>query len=100
MPLQRSPALRELFDRLPQETPRVEAARAILDGDFIGAAVLFAELGAVPDEAYARLRAAERFAAEARQADADEQLTRALAFYRSVGATRYVVEAEALLAHS
>jgi hypothetical protein len=100
-PLQRSPALRELFDRLPQETPRIKAARAILDSDFIGAAVLFAELGAVPDEAYARLRAAERFVAEAtRGAEADEQLARALAFYRSVGATRYVVEAEALLAHS
>lgn len=99
-PLQRSSALRELFDRLPQETPRIRAARAILDGDFIGAAALFAELGSVPDEAYARLRAAERFAAQAQRAEADEQLTKALAFYRSVGATRYVVEGEALLTTS
>jgi hypothetical protein len=98
--LQRSPALRELFDRVPQETPRISAARAVLDGDFIGAAVLFAELGSVPDEAYARLRAAECFVAEARQAEANEQLAKALAFYRSVGATRYVVEGEALLVAS
>jgi class 3 adenylate cyclase len=98
--LQRSPALRELFDRLPQETPRIKAARAVLDGDFIGAAVLFAELGSVPEEAYARLRAAECFVIEARRAEADEQLAKALAFYRSVGATRYIVEGEALLAAS
>jgi len=39
--LQRSPDLRDLFDRLPQETPRIRAARAVLDGDFVGAAVLF-----------------------------------------------------------
>ncbi len=38
--------------------------------------------------------------AEARRAEADEQLANALAFYRSVGATRYVVEGEALLAAS
>jgi tetratricopeptide (TPR) repeat protein len=98
--LQRSSALRDLFDRLPQETPRIKAARAILDGDFLGAAALFVELGSVPEEAYARLRAAERFFAESRRAEADEQLTNALAFYRSVGATRYLVEGEALLATS
>jgi len=35
---------------------------------------------------------------DGRRAEADEQLQRALGFYRSVGATRYVREAEALLA--
>jgi hypothetical protein len=35
--------------------------------------------------------------AQGRRAEADEQLQQALAFYRSVGATRYVRECEALL---
>ncbi len=35
---------------------------------------------------------------EGRRAEADEQLHRALAFYRSVGAKRYVREGEQLLA--
>jgi len=51
-----------------------------------------------PHEAYARLRAAEQLVAEGRQAEADAQLEKALAFFRSVGATRYIREAEALLA--
>ena len=38
--------------------------------------------------------------AQGRRAEADEQLQQALAFYRSVGATRYVRECEALLAAS
>jgi hypothetical protein len=45
-----------------------------------------------------RLCAAEQLVAEGRRAEADEQLAQALAFYRSVGATRHVREAEALLA--
>ena len=45
-----------------------------------------------------RLRAAESFAAQGKRREADEQLDRALTFFRSVGATRYVREGEALLA--
>jgi hypothetical protein len=37
---------------------------------------------------------------QGRRAEADEHLHRALAFYRSVGATRYVREGESLLAAS
>jgi hypothetical protein len=33
-----------------------------------------------------------RLVAESRRAEADEQLQRALAFWRSVGATRYIRE--------
>jgi hypothetical protein len=51
-----------------------------------------------PLEAHARLRAVEHLRAEGRHADADEQLERALTFWRSVGATRYVRRGEALLA--
>jgi hypothetical protein len=48
-------------------------------------------------EAYARLRAAEQLASEGRGVEAQPHLERALAFYRSVGASRYVRRGEALL---
>ena len=59
--------------------------RAIQAGDAATAADLLAEIGHRPAEAYARLRAG------------GEHLDRALGFYRSVGATRYIREAESLL---
>ena len=61
---------------------------------------LFGEIGSLPDEALARLRAAEKLVAAGRHAEADEQLARALAFWRSVRATRYIREGEALLAEA
>ena len=57
-------------------------------------------MGSPVHEAFYRLRAAEQFVAEGRRAEADEQLRPALAFYRGVGATRYVREGEALMAAS
>jgi hypothetical protein len=57
-------------------------------------------MGATTCEAFFRLHAAESFVAEDRRAEADEQLRAALAFYRGVGATRYVREGEALMAAS
>jgi hypothetical protein len=63
-------------------------AKAILADDAAAAADLLAAIGHRPAEAYARLRAG------------GGELSAALAFYRSVGATRYVREAEALLAAS
>jgi hypothetical protein len=47
---------------------------------------------------YARLRAAETLSADGRRAEAAVQLERALVFYRSVGATQYISEGEAVLA--
>jgi tetratricopeptide (TPR) repeat protein len=84
----------------PADTPWIHAARAVAAGDFVRAADLFVEIGAPTEEAFYRLRAAEAFVAEGRRAEADAQLGPALAFYRSVGATRYVREGEALLAAS
>jgi hypothetical protein len=55
-------------------------------------------MGSLPDEAYARLRAAETLAAAGRRDEGGEELERALEFYRRVGAVRYLREAEALLA--
>ena len=76
------------------------AARSYVGGDFRGAADACAAMGALTEEARDRLRLAEELAAQGRRSEADIELQRALAFYRSVGATRYIREAEALLAAS
>jgi tetratricopeptide (TPR) repeat protein len=95
--LSRGPAL---VSALPSGTPWkwVDAARALGASDFAAAADICAGMGARPEEAWARLHAAERFVHEDRRHEGDEQLQQALAFYRSVGASRYVREGEALLA--
>jgi hypothetical protein len=49
---------------------------------------------------YARLQAAKALVQAGRRVEANAQLDQALAFYREVGATRYVSEAKALLAIS
>jgi tetratricopeptide (TPR) repeat protein len=76
------------------------AAVAFVSGDFREAAETYARIGAKPEEAYARLRAAERFVREGKRREADAELERSLAFWRSVGATAYVREGEALMAAS
>ena len=45
-------------------------------------------------------RAAQQLAGTGRRAEADDQLRPALGFYRSVSATRFIRDAEALLAAS
>jgi hypothetical protein len=76
------------------------AADAVLDGRWVDAADAYDEIGARPWAALAALRATETLVEEGRRAEADEQLLRALAFFRSVGATRYIREGESLLAAS
>jgi hypothetical protein len=66
-------------------TPWLEAGAAAASGDFTGAAAVFDRIGAQPDAAYARLCAGE-------------EVERALDYFRSVRATAYIREAEALLA--
>jgi ATP/maltotriose-dependent transcriptional regulator MalT len=73
---------------------------AVLDGDYLGAAEMFGEMGLRTLEAHARLRAGEQLLAAGRQSDAEKQLERSLAFWRSVGATRYVRRGESLLGKS
>jgi hypothetical protein len=89
--------VREWVDAIAYGSRWSDAALAILDGELEQAANLFAEIGSLPDEAYARLRLAEQLVAAGRHAEADEQLLQTLAFWRSVRATRYVREGEALL---
>jgi class 3 adenylate cyclase/tetratricopeptide (TPR) repeat protein len=84
----------------PLETPWLEAAHAVAAGEFARAADIFATIGIPVFEAFYRLRAAEQLVGEGQRAEADEQLRPALAFYYSVGATRYIREGEALLAAS
>ena len=81
-------------------TPWLEAAQAFASGKFVGAADVYERIGALPDEAYARLRAARALVDQGRRGEADLQLERSLAFSRRAGATAYVREGEALLAAS
>jgi class 3 adenylate cyclase/tetratricopeptide (TPR) repeat protein len=98
--LGRGPEFLERAPSLGTATPWLEAATFWVRGEFERSADLFSEIGSLPDEALARLRAAERLVAAGRRPEADEQLARALAFWRSVGATHYIREGEALLAEA
>jgi ATP/maltotriose-dependent transcriptional regulator MalT len=98
--LGRASDLVEAVEREPYKSPWLRAALAVTSREFLAAADIIGGMGIVTNEAFFRLRAAEQFVEEGRRAEADEQLRRALAFYRSVGATRYVREGEALLAAS
>jgi predicted ATPase/class 3 adenylate cyclase len=90
--------LGERLERSQLPTKWAEASRALLQDDFVAAAEIFHEIGDLVYEALARLRAAEQLVAEGRRAAADDQLRRSLMFWRSVDATRYIREGEALLA--
>jgi class 3 adenylate cyclase/tetratricopeptide (TPR) repeat protein len=90
----------ELIDVLPREAevPWARAAEAFAAGDVARAADICAAMGARTEEARDRLWLAEKLIEEDRQAEADSEVERALSFYRSVGATRYVHQGEALMA--
>lgn len=94
----RADAARAALATLPYRTPWLDANRSVLDGDFAAAADVLDEIGALPAKAFCELRAAEELVADGRRAEADRYLHRALGFWRSVGATRYIREGEALLA--
>jgi class 3 adenylate cyclase/tetratricopeptide (TPR) repeat protein len=96
--LDRSQELLEATRRAAIRTPHVAAAEAFARGEYLEAAEIFVEMGSLPNEAFARLRAAGQLVSEDHRAEADEQLQKALLFYRSVGATRHINEGETLLA--
>jgi class 3 adenylate cyclase/tetratricopeptide (TPR) repeat protein len=87
---------RELL--IPLESGWQRAAAAVVAGEFPSAADHLAAMQAWAFEADARLAAARSLREEGRNVDAEEQLAAASAFYRSVGAKRYLAEAESLLA--
>jgi len=82
------------------ETAWKEAGIAGAEGDFIRAAEIFAAAGAVTIEAESRLSAANELIETGRRAEGEAELKKALAFYRSVGATFFIQRGEALLAKS
>jgi hypothetical protein len=81
-------------------TPWLQAAMAMAREMFEQAADLYAAIGSLPDEAFARLRADQHLVAAGRRPEANVQLQQALAFYREVQATAYLREVKALLAAS
>jgi class 3 adenylate cyclase/tetratricopeptide (TPR) repeat protein len=83
-----------------RRTPWVEAAVLVLRGNFGGAAELYAEMGVPLLEAMCCLYGGETLVLQGRPAEADKLLQRGLAFFRKVGATRYIRRCEALLAAS
>ncbi|MBA2461619.1 MAG: AAA family ATPase, partial [Actinobacteria bacterium] len=80
------------------ETRWTRAARAIVEGQLEEAADLIEAMGGHSYQADVRLQAAKALVAQGRRGEADAQLAKALAFFRSVRATRYIREAESLLA--
>jgi tetratricopeptide (TPR) repeat protein len=96
--LDRTGAFLRAIAALGKQTPWIEAARAYAEGHFGSAAATYGRIGSAPDAAYAYLRAAKALVEAGRGPEADAPLREALAFYRSVGAARYMREGEALLA--
>jgi len=82
----------------PRRRPWLEAARTIADGDLAQSVEIVARIGAHSVEAYARLRAAEELSRTGRLAEVHDLLEPALAFFRHVGATRYLAQADKVLA--
>jgi len=92
---------KELLDFLPRrDSGWVRAAMELATGRLREAADICASMGAAVDAAHDRLSLAETLVKQARRAEADTELHRALDFYRSVGATRYIRRGEVLLAAS
>jgi class 3 adenylate cyclase/tetratricopeptide (TPR) repeat protein len=84
--LDRGDELLEALSRVRTQTRWLEAALAAGNGDWPAAAGLFARIGSLPDEAFARLRAAAELEAAALADEADRERRQANAFYREVGA--------------
>jgi tetratricopeptide (TPR) repeat protein len=93
----------DLLERLVEIGPPLgpsrwyEAGTAYVERRYTDAADVLAAIGARTDEAHARLRAGRELLADGRAQEAEAQIERALAFWRPVGAARYVRDAEALL---
>jgi predicted ATPase/class 3 adenylate cyclase len=89
---------RAIIERASENNRLRSALLAILDGNLVAGADQYAGLDMLESEARLRRRAADQLFAAGRRTEADEQLQMALAFWRRVGATYYIEQAEALLA--
>ncbi len=90
--LGRRSELEAVGESVPTPTRWRESGLALGRGDPLSAAAVFAEMGAKPFEAEARLLAARD--------GIDADLPSAVAFFRAVGASTYLDEAESLLART
>ena len=72
--------LQRVLDVATPHTRWYDAGSAVIGGDFTRAADLYAAIGSQPDEAVARLRAAEQALAGGDAIRAQDQLARARAF--------------------
>ncbi len=75
-----------------------DACVAVVDGDYAAAADTVATVGSKRLQAELRLLAARSLAAVGRLAEAEAQLDLARAFFRKVGATAYLAEADEIVA--
>ena len=91
--LGRGAELAELAGAVALRTGWLEAVVALAGGDLATAAERFAAIGSRPDEALARLIAAEALAAEGRSGDARREAQPALAFFAQVDAPGYAARA-------
>ena len=82
------------------DTPWKEAALASLDGDLVRAADVCRSMHFVAREVECRLLAGERLLRAGHRAEGEAETEKALAFFRSVGATFFVERAEKLLSGS
>jgi hypothetical protein len=90
-------AVRGILEQLPPSIGR-SAMLALIDGRLAEAAEAYGAANMRLFEAEARLRNAEELFAGGRRQDGEPELERALAFYRSIGATLFVQRGEQLLA--
>jgi DNA-binding SARP family transcriptional activator/tetratricopeptide (TPR) repeat protein len=78
-------------------SPWLEATRAIADGDARRAAAIYESIGSRPDAAAAHLAAARALLRQGETAQAKPELAAAVAFYREVGASADLHEAQELV---
>jgi tetratricopeptide (TPR) repeat protein len=93
----RPQAAESIVGRMP-EGPWQVACGAVLDGEDARAADTLASMGTERLAADLRLRAARALAAAGRLGEAEAHLELARAFYRKVGATAFLAQAEAIVA--
>jgi hypothetical protein len=98
--LERSKELTERLEKEAIRTPYTDAAESLTRGDYERAADRYASVGARPNEAYTRLRAAAQHMDAGRRAEAEVQLSMALEFWQTVGAARYVRQGETVASSS
>jgi tetratricopeptide (TPR) repeat protein len=96
--LGRADELAAALRHVPTLTMWGEATLALVSGAPQEASEHFVRIGSRPSEALARMFAGEALVTEGRRSEADAQLRAAAAFWRSVGAKRYLSDTEALLA--